>query len=467
MGWTVAEAVKATGGRLLQGNPDAPLTGFSTDTRSIEAGSCFVALLGERHDGHDHIGDAMSRGGAALVVQEDKLQSMAALAVHVPVIEVTDTLVALGDLAKHHRSRFGIPLVGITGSNGKTSTKEMVAAVLARRNRVLKNSGNFNNLIGVPLTLLALGPEHRAAVVEMGINVPGEMARLVDVARPTVGLITNVHPAHLEGLHSLDLVLSEKGKLWEGIGPGGLAVVNNDDERLKELARRLRCRTVTYSIRDASADVALTGPVEMDQGGSSFRVTLGGKVVPVRFSVLGEHHVSNALAAAAVAWGMGEPVEAIEEGLSVHKPVRQRMEMHRLSDGRVLVDDTYNANPRSMVAAVQAVRKASRGSPVVLVLGDMKELGPESASLHRDVGSRIGALGVEGLITLGELSKEIAAGALEAGVPSESCSHAASHDEAVEILSKRTVPGQWILVKGSRSMTMEKVVEGFMKNNPP
>ena len=462
MGWTVADAIRATGGRLVQGNPEASLNGFSTDTRSIQSGSCFVALLGERHDGHAYLDDAAAKKVSAVIVGQGRVQPPVSLPAEVAVIDVQDTLRALGDLARYHRRLFEIPLVGITGSNGKTSTKEMVAAILSRRRRILKSSGNFNNLIGVPLTLLSLEPEHEAAVVEMGINVPGEMARMVEMADPTIGLITNIHPAHLEGLHSVDQILEEKGKLWEGLGPRGVAVVNKDDENLRAFAQTLNLRRIMFSVQDASEEVALVGSVEMTEEGSSFNLSLAGNTVPIHLSVLGDHHVANAVAAAAVSWAMGEGAEAIAEGLADHKPVKQRMQTHLLRSGRVLVDDSYNANPRSMIAAVQAVRKASRGRPVVAVLGDMKELGPKSPLLHHEVGRKIGELGIEELITLGQMSREIAAGAQEVGLPAQACRHAQSHEEIVEWLAGKESLREWILVKGSRSMTMEKVIDGLL-----
>lgn len=462
MAWTVADTVKATGGHLLQGSGETPLAGFSTDTRSIEAGACFLALAGERHDGHAYIGDALSKGAAGAIVQIDKAAALVPFPQDAVIIGVPDTLRALGDLAGAHRRRFRIPLVGITGSNGKTSTKEMVAAILSQGKRVLKNKGNFNNLIGVPLTLLTLESDHQAAVVEMGINVPGEMSRLVEITQPDIGLITNIHPAHLEGLCSEQQILAEKGKLWEGLGDKGLAVVNRDDERLWVFSRRIAARAIVYSMRDGSAEVALTGPVEMGEGSSVFRLRIGGKTMSVRLSVLGEHQVGNAIAAAAVAWAMKVPAEEIAEGLSIHRPVHQRMEMHVLKDGRVIIDDTYNANPRSMVAAVRTVCQAGRGNRVVAVLGDMKELGPETQSLHLDVGRAIGSFGVGELITFGEMSREIARGAREVGMPSDVCYHAASHEEIVERLMAKRLSGEWILIKGSRSMTMERVVEKLL-----
>ncbi len=296
----------------------------------------------------------------------------------------------------------------------------------------------------------------------MGINVPGEMARLLEITRPTVGLITNVQPAHLEGLHSLDEIVSEKGRLWLNLQPEHLAVVNLDDERLVELSKKINVRTVTYSLKAAGADVRLAGDVATHEGLSAFAIALGGESVTVRLPVLGFHHVGNALAAAAVGWGMGMSAGAIAAGLAKYQPVKMRMQMHRLADGRILIDDTYNANPGSLLAAVRTVTREGRGKPVVAVLGDMRELGPESAALHREVGRQIGALGVAQLITFGQMSLEIAGGAREAGLSAAACRHAESHEQIVSWLRDEVVKDAWVLVKGSRSMAMDRVVEGIL-----
>ncbi len=460
--WTVARLIEATGGALLKGDPHRGIAGISTDTRQLQPGDCFVALTGERSDGHAFIPDALAGGAAALVVSREWDNPALSSTAEATIIEVPDTLFSLGEIARYYRLQHPIPLVGITGSNGKTSTKEMVAAVLGQRFEVHKNRGNFNNLIGVPLTILSIGPRHQAAVVEMGVSIPGEMARLVEMARPTVGLITNVQPAHLEGLHSLEEILREKGKLWQGLGSDDLAVVNLDDELLAGFSKRIRARTITYSLKKARGDVRLTGEVTTDGGSSAFDMSLGGRSISVSIPILGLHHVGNALAAAAVGWGMGLPAELIAAGLADFQPVGMRMQMHRLAGGGVLVDDTYNANPGSMLAALQTVIHESRGRPVIAVLGDMRELGPESAALHREVGRRIASMGVTRLITLGQMTLELADGAREAGMPASACHHVESHEQAVIQLRGREVKDAWILVKGSRGMAMERVVEGML-----
>lgn len=462
MNWTVAKLIEATGGTLFQGRLEQSLSGVSTDTRRLQPADCFVALPGEHADGHLFIPEALAKGAGALVVSSTREAPSLTTHGDAAVIRVPDTLYALGELARYCRRVQPIPVVGITGSNGKTTTKEMVAAVLGEDRKVLKNQGNFNNLIGLPLTLLALQPWHQTAVVEMGINVPGEMARLVEIAGPTVGLITNVQPAHLEGLGSLDEIVREKGKLWLRLQPEDLAVVNLDDERLAALSQTLPARTVTYSMKTARADVMLAGEVAMDEGMSTFTIGLGDQRVTVRLPIFGFHHVMNALAAAAVGWGLGLSPETIAAGLANYQPVKMRMQMHCLADGRTLIDDTYNANPGSLLAALRTVVIASGGKPVVAVLGDMRELGPESAALHREVGCQLGALGVTQLITLGQMTRELAEGATEAGLPASAWRHAESHEQIVSWLKDQPLKEAWVLVKGSRSMAMERVAEGML-----
>jgi UDP-N-acetylmuramoyl-tripeptide--D-alanyl-D-alanine ligase len=468
MNWTVAALIEASQGVLIHGPSDRAVGALVTDTRKLEPGDCFVALVGERFDGHRFVADAAAKGAAAVVVEAGRLKQLPGDAVS--VIEVSDSLYALGELARYVRRYYGVPVVGLTGSNGKTSTKEMIARILSQRHVVLKTEGNFNNLVGVPLTLLGLQPYHEIAVVEMGINVFGEMARLVEIAEPTVGIITNIHPAHLEGLESPERILQEKGGLWKALGSRDLAVVNLDDPRLREFAQTVEAFQVTYSMNDPEADV-LAGPVVPAGWRSRFTVALGDAAVDLSMSVLGHHQVQNALAAAAVAYGMGEPPEAVAQGLERHQPVKGRMDVSCFQDGTMMVDDSYNANPMSVLSAVEALRSAGGDAGVVAVLGDMKELGEESASIHRDVGRRIGTMGLSRLITLGEMAAEIAEGAREAGMAAAEVSSAASHEEAAELLRRNWPKGAWILVKGSRSMAMERILEGLpghdrMENRP-
>lgn len=462
MVWTISQILDATGGRLVQGKPDSVVGSILTDSRRIQPEAAFLALVGEKHDGHAFVGEVSAKGCRLIVIAEGRWGALPPIPRDVAVVEVADTLAALGDLARFRRLGFHHPVVAVTGSNGKTSTKEILAGILGLRRKILKTQGNFNNLIGLPLTLLGLEPDHEAAVVEMGINVPGEMAKLVRIGEPTVGLITNIHPAHLEGLGSLDGILQEKGKLWLSLKSDGLAVVNLDDERLADFSRKLDCRIVTYSLSNPSALVRLTGDAEVRDGCSLFRVMFGDAALDVRFPVLGRHQLMNALAAAAAAWGMGEPLDVIRDALASHQAVKGRMQVHRLKDGRVLVDDTYNANPGSMLAALQAIRSSCDGRPIIAVLGEMRELGPQSEFIHTDVGRRVADLGVTRLIAFGEKGRQLCMGAQEAGMEPAACTWVSSHDEVVDLLMGSKAGGEWILVKGSRAMAMERIVEGIV-----
>jgi UDP-N-acetylmuramoyl-tripeptide--D-alanyl-D-alanine ligase len=478
--------------QLIQGkNLDQPIRDISTDTRSIEPGDCFIALRGERFDGHDFVEDAVLKGASTVIVQSGR--TPVSIPEDILVIEVPDTLYALGELARYHRRSHPIPLVGITGSNGKTTTKEMIASILNQKNQVLKSKGNFNNLIGVPLTLLSLQPHHQVAVLEMGINVPGEMERLAEISEPSVGLITNIHAAHLQGLQSLEGVLEEKGKLWQTLRSPKrpplvqewkqtetLAVINRDDERLLHLSKALTVPTITYSLWDKRAQVHMEGEIENRDEESVFHLALGGETISVCIHALGIHHVQNAVAAAAVTYGMGESPETIALGLSTSQPVPQRMQIHRLEDGTVLIDDTYNANPMSVLAAVETLcampcvicEKPPSQVPYsafhtsvakVAVLGEMRELGSKSALLHREVGERIGRLGITQLVTLGDLALEINKGARQAGMKPTDCHHAQSQEEVTTRLRDNWIAGSRILVKGSRTMKMERIVESILE----
>ncbi|WP_448382785.1 UDP-N-acetylmuramoyl-tripeptide--D-alanyl-D-alanine ligase [Desulfosoma sp.] len=455
--WTLSGIAEAVRGEVLGTSFQGPLARIVTDTRILAPHDVFVALKGERFDGHDFVEEAVRRGASAVIIHgrpwAERVKDRAA------VIVVNDTLQALGDLARSVRERFSLPVIGITGSNGKTSTKEMTASILSRKLKILKNPGNFNNLIGVPLTLLELTADHEAAVIEMGINVVGEMERLVSMAQPTVGIITNIHPAHLEGLGSIDTILSEKGKLWESLPENGTAVVNADDDRLASAARRLQIRCIRYSAAGRSADFGLDGPVAVFPGESRFRLVSPSGIVPVRLQAMGTHHVANALAAAAAAHVLGFSLEEIRVGLEAYRPVKQRMTILELDDGVILVDDTYNANPGSMAEAFRAVKAAAQGKPLALILGEMRELGEASSRWHRWVGEQAAAADPAFLVGLGAHAAHIVEGARSAGLSAHRCFLVADHEEAARVVLQRLEPAHWVLVKGSRGMTMERVVE--------
>jgi UDP-N-acetylmuramoyl-tripeptide--D-alanyl-D-alanine ligase len=287
------------------------------------------------------------------------------------------------------------------------------------------------------------------------------MERLARIGSPDAGVITNVHPAHLQGLESLDRIVEEKGGLWKSLSPDGLAVVNLDDPRLSKFATGIKARKITWSLKDSSADVHPEGPIAVSEGKTSFSIAFGGAEIPVTLRIMGRHHAQNALAAAAAALGMGASPEEVRAGLAAYTPINQRMQCVRLANGCVVIDDTYNANPGSLLAAVEAVIAACTGKPFVAVLGEMRELGPDSAALHFEVGKKIGAAKPSALVTLGQLGIEIEKGAVAAGLDASRCFHAQDHADAVAYLGKNLPECSWVLVKGSRAMAMERIVEGI------
>jgi UDP-N-acetylmuramoyl-tripeptide--D-alanyl-D-alanine ligase len=452
--FTKDDLTRATGGRWLE-TPPAELVSVSTDTRTLSPGALFVALKGERFDAHDYLAEAASRGAAAAVVAEAR----AGDACPIPRLAVPDPLAALGRIAHLHRLRFPIPLVGITGSNGKTTTREMIAAILARRGAVLKTEGNLNNEVGVPLTLLGLLPEHRAAVIEMGMNHPGEIGRLTAIAAPQVGVVTLAAPAHLEGLGSVDAVADAKAELYLGLPEGGVAVANADDARMLRRAQASGRRMVTFSaLGGRRGDVVVLEVTSQGMDGLRFVLGIGNREVQVHIpGLVGAHNAANAAAAAAAAITLGCTDREIASGLSSVVPVGRRLRLEELPSGLRLLDDCYNANPASMSAAVKTLvdLSASGGRPVA-VLGDMLELGPIETEAHRALGEEAARAGVRALAAFGPRSRALAEAARATGLP-------AFHTEDIEALAEwargTLQGGDVLLVKGSRGMKLERLVE--------
>jgi len=461
--WTLDGVLKATGGVLVGRRGRRRFTGICTNSRALSAGELFLALKGDRFDGHDFIPQVIEAGAAGVVAARGKLGAVAASPLSVPVITVEDTLTALGDLAAFWRRRHPVPLVAITGSNGKTTTKEMVAAIVARHRPVLRNQANLNNLVGLPLTLLQLTTAHQAAVVEMGMNHPGEIARLTEIAAPDVGLITNVQPAHLEGLGSLEGIQAAKGELFARLARKATIVVNRDDPRVVQLASSFPGRQVGFSTLDAAADVALAKIIVMDHETTRFLLRLGGETREIRIHVAGRHHLANAVAAAAVAWALKVASGDIVEGLASFRPFDKRMEILALPGGVHLINDTYNANPGSMTAALQTLRALAAGGRSVAVLGDMLELGERSPELHREVGRVAAREGVDYILVLGKQTDQLLEGAAEGGIPADRLIQGSDHRELALKVPALLAPGAWVLVKGSRGMRMEKAVEAIVQ----
>ena len=456
--FTAGELSAATGGRWTGGTP-ASIEGVSTDTRAIPAGSAFVALRGERYDGHDFLADAARSGASCAVVARGRAASGPP---GLPLLEVDDTLAALGAVARLHRLRFSIPVVGVTGSNGKTTTREMIAAILATRGPVLSTEGNLNNEVGVPLTLLRLLPTHTAAVIEMGMSHRGEIGRLTAIAEPRVGVVTNAFPAHLEGLGSVDGVADAKGELYRGLPADGVVVANADDPRMLHRARKSGRRVLTFSGgSDRDADVVLLDVLSQDPGGMRFLLGIGTKEVEVRLPLVGEHNAVNAAAAAAAALSLGCSDREIVRGLAGVRPVGRRLRVERLPSGVLLVDDCYNANPASMRAALRTLRQLAGAGRALAALGDMLELGTAEDDLHRELGREAAAAGLAALATFGPLARLAREAAIEAGMARSDTFHTEDPLLLVAFVRERLRPGDVLLVKGSRGMKLERLVEAL------
>ena len=450
---TIDEVLQATGGKLMTGSIRDVATGVSTDSRTVKEGEIFFALHGERHDGHDHLGEVGRKGAAAAVVDRDDVGAGLKPARTRSLIRVPDTLRALGDLAHYWRMKFPIPVVAVTGSNGKTTTKDMIAALLGTHYRVLKTEGNLNNLIGLPLTIFRIDRRPEAAVLEMGMNRPGEIDRLAEIAAPEIGVITNVARAHLEGLGSLARVARAKAELLPRLPKKGLAVLNADDLSFARLKKFVHCRMAAFGSKRGAAVRLLSSRVD-DLKGVVFTADLHGKRVSFRMPVLGRHNISNALAAIAVADHLGVPAAKMKKALSTFRTLAKRMEIVSLAKGIDLINDCYNANPDSTAASLEFLREAGSGRRRVAVLGEMLELGPFAAEAHREIGMK-GALAADLLFAVGEHAEEMMRGFRGKGRAFETV------EAVIPEIVKALRPGDLVLIKGSRGMKMERVTEAL------
>lgn len=444
----VRTVAAVTRGQIIHNGADVTVQGISTDSRTLQPGDLFVPLRGEHFDGHDYLNQAV-RHGAAACLSEDVVAGLT-----IPVVQVRDTLQALGDLAGAVRQRFAGMVVGITGTSGKTTTKEMLAAILARTGAGHKSAGNFNNLVGVPLTLFGLSPDHRWAVIEMGMSARGEIARLAQIAAPQIGIITNVGAGHLEQLGGISGVARAKGELFIQLPAGGTAIINADDPQICQLPLANGVRRVTFGSA-ADAQVQASGVIAVD-GAVHFTLHLPEEAMPVRLPVPGRHNVQNALAAAAAAWVMDVPPADIVAGLADFRPCPGRMELVELPGDLLILEDSYNANPLSMRAALDALYDLGRPGRRIAVLGDMLELGPTARDLHREVGALV-AERADWLFTLGDLAREIAVGAAGHGLPAAQIVTSATVEDLLAGLRPVLQPGDRLLVKGSRGMRMERI----------
>ncbi len=452
--FALADILEATGGILVGGGSTAGVSGVSTDSRTVLPDELFVPLRGERFDGHDYLAAACGRGVRVVLAERRWLEGHE-LPASVTGIAVDDTLQALGDLAAFHRRRFSIPVVAVTGSNGKTTTKEMLASILEQTGGGLKTEGNLNNLIGLPLMLFRLNASHRWAVLEMGMSAFGEIDRMAEIARPDVGIITNAFPAHLETLGSVEGVAKAKGELFLRLPAEGCAVFNADDPLIARCPTPAGVKRVSFGLWNA--DVTAEAVENLGRLGQQFHLCLPTGIVSVHLRAFGRHNISNALAAAAAAHVLGVTPETIAKGLNAFAPYARRFNLEEVGEV-ILIDDSYNANPASMAAALTTLREIRDGSRAVAVLGDMLELGDGAEEAHRQLGL-LAATCVDRLYVMGGMAGIVAAGALEGGLPEEAVTVATSHDAIVADLRRATAAGDFILVKGSRGLAMDRVAE--------
>ncbi|RJQ54110.1 MAG: UDP-N-acetylmuramoyl-tripeptide--D-alanyl-D-alanine ligase [Actinobacteria bacterium] len=458
----VSDVVKATGGRLLAGKGGTLVEGFSTDSRSISAGEMFVPLKGENFDGMFFVASALDAGAAGALVTRwnEKLRKSLRPAIEAgaAMVKVDDGLRAFQRLAAHARSGLKAEVIGITGSTGKTTTKDFLSAMLRPSMNVVASQRSFNNEIGVPATILSADSDTDVLVLEMAMRGEGQIRQLCEIARPQAGLVTNVGKTHYEFLGSEARIAEAKGELVEAIGPGGFVVLNADDYWTHKLRAMAKAEVITYGTKSA-ADVQADEIEIGSDGCASFVLRTGGRRKKIRLRAPGRHNVYNAAAAAAVALNLGASLKDVAAGARTVALSGMRMELFTTADDVVVLNDAYNANPASVQAALETLHSIQSPGKKIAVLGDMMELGTMSDVAHFQVGEIAARLGLDALVTVGALSRRIAEGAIVAGMDPERVSRCETGDEAGSAVRKLLAPSDVVLVKASRAMKLETVVE--------
>jgi UDP-N-acetylmuramoyl-tripeptide--D-alanyl-D-alanine ligase len=472
MRWTIAQVAGAVGARPGAGlDPLARVAGVSIDSRTVRPGELFIAIHGPRHDGHDHVPAAVERGALAAVVADWELSRYPGWLTD-RCIPVADTFEALKQLARAVREEWGGKIAGVTGSVGKTTTKEILAALLGTKLRVLKSEGNFNNEYGLPLTLFGLEETHQAAVLEMGMSRPGELKRLAAIARPDVGVVTRVSPAHLEFFVSVDEIAFAKRELIEGLnGSESVAVLNADDPRVAAFASSAPGQVVTYGI-DSPADFRAESIEDRGALGSTFVLVSNQERVRLEVALAGTHVISNVLAALAAAnvWGIGtREAQSVLGGL---KAPFMRGEVLKLSNGAALINDSYNSSPAALHAMIAVLAATPGYRRRILAAGEMRELGHTSAELHREAGHFAAHLAtksghIDWIIGVAGDGAQIIEGAVTAGFPRARTKFFPSSEEAAKFLADFVEPGDVLLVKGSRGIKMERIVDALLTSHAP
>jgi len=457
--WTGSEIIKAVSGKYLSGSIEHLFKGISIDSRKISESDLFVAIKGKIYDSHLFMDDVIKKKVKGFLVNTKSAEQM-------PIAKwqgekkfccaVPDTVKALGDLASYNRTRSGISTIAITGSNGKTTTKEMTASILKKKFNTLASKGNFNNEIGLPLTLFNINPSHEWAVVELGMNHLGEIGRLAEICMPDIGVITNIGSAHLEGLGSLEGVMKAKGELLEKIKPGGTAVLNGDDPRVMLLAKKTENKTLLFG-RGSNAEIKAVS-VKKKGLGTCFKLELPLETIFIDLKIPGEFMISNALASAASGYLLGFTAEEIKAGIEDFKPANGRMSIIKTLKGVNIIDDTYNSNPDSMEAAIKTLKDLKQGADSILITGDMLELGEQAEFMHKKIGTMAAQSKITRLYATGSFAEKVAEGALGENMDSKKI-FTGTNKEIMDDLSLRLKEGDWLLVKGSRAIGMEIIVK--------
>ena len=466
--WNIEDIIQATNGQWMGGDKNRILNGVSIDSRHITSQELFVAIKGENHDGHDYLDQVIKNRAGAIVVQ--KTQAGDAIRkieisrdLDLACVAVEDTVTALGDLARWHRRSANVTVAAITGTNGKTTTKEMAALVVGRSRQVLATAGNYNNNIGLPLTLLRLDKTHQAVIVELGMNAPGEIKYLTQICQPDLGVILNVGPGHLEGLGDIDGVAQAKGELLEEIG-GGTAILNMDDDLVMGLAPKATGPIVTFGI-NPKADIRATR-IRHRKTGLLFDIQLGAghDITDIKLPAGGAYIISNALAAAAIGHILDITGQEIKAALESFSTPSGRMNIIKIEPEITLIDDTYNANPASLKASVAGLCSLKGDHRGIIVLGDMYELGDQSRKLHEAAGALVAQAGLDKIYATGQFAEDVKKGAQNEGLLSEKIM-TGTKQEITEKLQEEIATGDWVLFKGSRGMKMETVVTALTETD--
>ncbi|MBM4065850.1 MAG: UDP-N-acetylmuramoyl-tripeptide--D-alanyl-D-alanine ligase [Planctomycetes bacterium] len=447
------EILKAICGRIISSNEAAQINGISTDSRSIRSGDLFFALKGERFDGHQFVMHAMNTGAAGAVISNEfKLEPEYK---NFPVIRVKDTTTALGDLAKYYRKKLSAKIIGITGSNGKTTTKEMTYHLLSQFGFVAKSQKSFNNFIGVPVTIFEIENRHQYGVLEMGTNAPGEIRRLSEIGAPDIAVIVNISKAHLEGLKSIEGVARAKAEILENLRKNGVFVYNADNTWCAKIAESFKGEKLSFGF-SSQAHIKCTDVKKKDKG---YVLELNGHL-NVPLPIPGYHNITNCLASFAICKALGHDIRCVKDAFSSFKLPLMRIEQQRI--GKItVINDAYNANPESVRAAIQYLSEIDARGRKVFVCGDMLELGNESAQLHKEIGETVSCLNIDLLWTVGKYASEIAKAAKSSGVPESQVISFQDVSDITPAEINELRENDIVLIKGSRGMHMENIIEKF------